>query len=203
MPQGSSCEYWKKGKTRLRKTFPALDGVRPRANPVCPFASHSPRGGDAGDGFRPHGVPWRAAKCRENRLSAFILHSLGARGCVFPCCSRPAPRLRGSRRSCLDILSKCHLEHVSARQPFGTFAARGDKRRPTPPKEARKFPRAVFLPFPGSLKYTAVSTGFRQSQRGSVEIQWGGPATTPVSDCHPSTEFPAKKKGFPSASVFQ
>ena len=31
----------------------------------------------------------------------------------------------------------------------------------------------------------------------------GGPATTPVSDCHPSTEFPAKKKGFPSASVFQ
>ena len=29
------------------------------------------------------------------------------------------------------------------------------------------------------------------------------PATTPVSDCLPSTDFPARKKGFLSTSVFQ
>ena len=45
---------------------------------VCPFASHSPCGADAGSGFRPHGVPWLTAKCRGNRLSAFILHTLGS-----------------------------------------------------------------------------------------------------------------------------
>ena len=40
------------------------------------------------------------------------------------------------------------------------------------------------------------------SRFGSVEIQWGT-ATTPVSDYHKITEFPARKKGFPFASVFQ
>ena len=74
MPQGSSCECKRTGKTGLRKAFPVPDGARPRANPVCPFASYSLCRAYAGSGFRPHGVPWRAAKCREDRLSAFILH---------------------------------------------------------------------------------------------------------------------------------
>ena len=88
LPQGSSCGCRKKGKTGLRKAFPALDGVRPRANLVCPFANHFPCGADAGSGFRPHGVPWRAAKCRGKRLSAFILHFPGrARFAHF----RPVP----------------------------------------------------------------------------------------------------------------
>ena len=99
LPQGTSCECRKRGKTRLRKAFPALDGVRPRANPVCPFASHSPRGADAGSGFRPHGVPWRAAKCRGNRLSAFILHILGrARFAYFRFGPVPCPSARFSQR---------------------------------------------------------------------------------------------------------
>ena len=106
MPQGTPCGCRKTGKTGLRKAFPALDGVRPRANPVCPFASHSPRGTDAKGGFRPHGALCQTAKCRGNRLSAFILHTLGhARFAHF----RPVPvlrRLRDSRRGCLDVLTK-------------------------------------------------------------------------------------------------
>ena len=85
----------KRGKTGLRRAFSALDGVRPRANPVCPFASHSPCGADVGGGFRPHGVPRRAAKCCGNRLSAFILHSLGrARFAYFRSVPVPCPFAR-------------------------------------------------------------------------------------------------------------
>ena len=91
LPQDTSCGCRKRGKTGLWRAFSALDGVRPRANPVCPFASHSPCGADAGGGFRPHGVPWRAAKCRGNRLSVFILRSLRrVRFAHF--CSVPVPR---------------------------------------------------------------------------------------------------------------
>ena len=98
LPQGSSCGCRKKGKTRLRRAFPALDGVRPRANPVCPFASHFPRGADAGEEFRPHGVPWRTAKCRGKRLPAFILHSLGrARFAYFRSVPIPCPFARFSQ----------------------------------------------------------------------------------------------------------
>ena len=91
LPQGIPCGCRKTGKTGLRRAFHALDEVRPHANPVCPFASHSPCGADVGSGLRPHGVPWRAAKCRGNQLSAFILHSLGrVRFAHFR--SVPAPR---------------------------------------------------------------------------------------------------------------
>ena len=100
------------------------------------------------------------------RLSPCI--PLGARGSRISVLFPPRARLRGSRRVCLDILSKCHLERVAARRPFGAFAAGGDKRRPTPPKQAREFPRPIFLPFPEPLKYTAVSTGFRLSQRNAL-----------------------------------
>ena len=161
LPQGSPCGCRKRGKTGLRKAFLLLDGVRPRANPVCPFVSHSPRGADARGEFRPHGVPWRAAKCRGNRLSAFILHPLGrVRFAHFRSVSAPR-RLRGSRRGCLDVLTKCHLGTYCPPQAFWRLR---DRRRPAPPKHAREFPRAVFLPISESLKYTAGPTGFLLSR---------------------------------------
>ena len=98
LPQGSSCGCGMKGKTGPRKAFPVLDGVRLRANSVCPFASHSPCRGDEEGWFRPHGVPWWAAKCRRNRLSAFILHALGrARFAYFRSISAPSPFARFSQ----------------------------------------------------------------------------------------------------------
>ena len=50
------------------------------------------------DGFRPHGVPWRMARCRGKRLSAFILHSLGrARFAYFRSVPVPRPFARFSQ----------------------------------------------------------------------------------------------------------
>ncbi len=99
LPQDSSCGCRRKGKTGLRRAFPVPDGVRPRANPVCPFASYSPCGTDAGIGFLPHGAPWRTAKCRGNRFSAFILHSLGrVRFAHFRSVFAPSPFARFSQR---------------------------------------------------------------------------------------------------------
>ena len=128
LPQGSFCGCRREGETRLRRAFPALDGVRPHANPVCPFASHSHHEADARGGGQPHGVPWRAAKCRGNRLPAFILHSLGrARFAHFrPVAARA--RLRDSCRGCLDVLTGCHWGLIALRRPFGTFATRGGLR---------------------------------------------------------------------------
>ena len=40
LPQSSSCWCRKKGKTGLRRAFPILDGVRLRANFICPFVSY-------------------------------------------------------------------------------------------------------------------------------------------------------------------
>ena len=81
-----------------------------------------------GGGGQPHGVPWRAAKCRGNRLPAFILHSLGrARFAHFrPVAARA--RLRDSCRGCLDVLTGCHWGLIALRRPFGTFATRGGLR---------------------------------------------------------------------------
>ena len=94
-----SLRVQKEGKNRASEGFPALDGVRPRANSVCPFAGHSPCGADARSGLWPHGVPWRAAKCRGNRLSAFILHILGrARFAYFRPVPVPHPSARFSQR---------------------------------------------------------------------------------------------------------
>ena len=99
LPQGTPCGCRKRGEKGLRRAFPALDGVRLRANSVCPFASHYPCGADARSGLWPHGVPWRAAKCRGNRLSAFILHILGrARFAYFRPVPVPHPSVRFSQR---------------------------------------------------------------------------------------------------------
>ena len=165
LPQGSPCGCRKTGKTGLRKAFPAPDGVRPRANLVCPFASHSPCGADAGSRFLPHGVPWLTAKCRRNRLSAFILHSLGrVRFAHFRLVPSRA-RLRGSRRGCLDVLTICHWGFVAVRRPLGAFTTGGGRRCRN---RQREFPRAVFLSFPEPLKHTAVPTGFLLSLNSVV-----------------------------------
>ena len=50
-----------------------------------------PLAGLTRSGFRPHGVPWREAKCHGNRLSAFILHPLGRAWFAYSR-SVPAPR---------------------------------------------------------------------------------------------------------------
>ena len=89
------------------------------------------------------------------RLSSCI--SLGARGSRISVLFPSRARLRGSRRGCFDVLTKCYLETCCCPLAFGRLR---DKRRPAPPKQAREFPRGVFLPTPGLLKYTAVPLGF-------------------------------------------
>ena len=93
------------------------------------------------------------------RLSSCI--PLGARGSRISVLFPPRARLRGSRRGCLDVLTKCHLGTYCPPQAFWRLR---DRRRPAPPKHAREFPRAVFLPISESLKYTAGPTGFLQSR---------------------------------------
>ena len=82
---------------------------------------------------------------------------LGARGSRISVLFPSRARLRGSRRGCFDVLTKCYLETCCCPLAFGRLR---DKRRPAPPKQAREFPRGVFLPTPGLLKYTAVPIGF-------------------------------------------
>ena len=60
-----------------------------------------------------------------SRLSSCI--PLGARGSRISVLFPSPARLRGSRRGCLDVLTKCHLEVAAVRRPFGTFAT-GDGR---------------------------------------------------------------------------
>ena len=82
---------------------------------------------------------------------------LGARGSRISVLFPSRARLRGSRRGCFDVLTKCYLETCCCPLAFGRLR---DKRRPAPPKQAREFPRGVFLPTSGLLKYTAVPIGF-------------------------------------------
>ena len=49
-----------------------------------------------------------------------------------------------------------------------------------PPKHAREFPRAVFLPFPESLKYTAVPIGFLLSPYCMVGEERGHKKPRPI-----------------------
>ena len=91
LPQGSSCGCRKRGKTGLRRAFPALDGVRPHANPVCPFASHSPAELTRG---RVPAARRSVAGDKMSRKPAFGFHPAfpWARMVrVFPFCSRPTP----------------------------------------------------------------------------------------------------------------
>ena len=115
---------------------------------------------------------------------------------AFPFCSRPAPVCAILAGSVLTFCQKVNWELVAVRRPFDAFAAGGNKRRPAPPKQAREFPRPIFLPFPESLKYTAVSTGFRLSQRGSVEIQWGDLQQRPCQIVTQARNFLPRRKAF-------
>ena len=163
LPQGSSCKCRKRGKTGLRRAFPALDGVRSRANFVCPFASHSLAGLTRGRvpaarrsvaggkmllkpafGFHP-AFPW----VREVR--------------AFPFCSRPAPVCTVLAGAALTFWQNVIWGLVAVRRSFGAFATGGDWRPVAPPEQAREFPRPIFLSFPELLKYTAVSIGFLPS----------------------------------------
>ena len=87
------------------------------------------------------------------RLSSCI--PLDARGSRISVLFPSRARLRGSRRGCPDVLSKCHLRTYCCPQAFWRLR---DRRRPAPPKQAREFPRPVFLPFPEPLEYMAVPT---------------------------------------------
>ena len=129
LPQGSSCGCRKKGKTGLRRFFPALDEVRSRANHVCPFASRSPRGADAGSGFLPHGVPWRAAKCRRKPAFGFHpaipwAHEVRA----FPSRAHSAPVCAVLAGAVLTFCQNVIGELIAVRRPFGAFATGGGRR---------------------------------------------------------------------------
>ena len=89
------------------------------------------------------------------RLSSCI--PLGARGSRISILFPSRASLRGSRRGSLDVLTGCHLGTCCCPLAFWRLC---DRRRSAPSKRAREFPRAVFLPFPESLKYTAVPIGF-------------------------------------------
>ena len=105
--------------------------------PVCPFASYSSCGTDARGRFRPHGAPWRRQNVAETgfRLSSCI--RLGARGSRISVLFPPRSRLRGSRRGCFDVLTKCHLERVAVGRPFGGFATGGGRRHRNRPGDSR------------------------------------------------------------------
>ena len=89
------------------------------------------------------------------RLSSCI--SLGARGSRISVLFPSRARLRGSRRGCLDVLTRCHWGLVAVRRPSGAFATGGGRRHRNMQGSP---PRAIFLPFPESLKDMAVPIGF-------------------------------------------
>ncbi len=95
------------------------------------------------------------------RLSSCI--PLGARGLRIFVLFPSRFRLRGSRRGCLDVLTECYWGTCCCPSAFWLLC---DWRRPAPPKHAREFPGAIFLPIPESLKYTAVPTVMSACARG-------------------------------------
>ena len=101
------------------------------------------------------------------RLSSCI--PLGARGSRISILFPSRARLRGSRRGCLDILSKCHWRTCCCPPVFWCLC---DRRRPAPSKYARECPRAVFLSFPESLKYTVAPVEFLLSLHGFIGHQY-------------------------------
>ena len=109
LPQGSSCGCGMKGKTGPRKAFPVLDGVRLRANSVCPFASHSPCRGDEEDGSGRTAFRGGRQNVAGTGFRLSFCMPLGARGSRISVLFPPQARLRGSRRGCPDVLTKCHL----------------------------------------------------------------------------------------------
>ena len=117
---------------------------------------------------------------------------------VFPPCSRPAPVCAVLAGAVLTFCQNVIGGLVAVRRPFGAFAAGVDRRRPAPPKQAREFPRAIFRPFPESLKYTAVPTGFllspfvcRPRMRGRI---YGRPSACPEKR-HPEKQSLQNRTG--------
>ena len=147
----------KEGKNRASEGFSRSGWSPPACKSRLPFCKPFPRGADAGE--VPKRMPFRVKQQSVakigSRLSSCI--PLGARGSHISVLFPSPARLRGSRRGCLDVLTKCHLGTCCRPQLFWRLR---DRRRPAPPKQAREFPRAVFLPFPESLEYTAVLTVF-------------------------------------------
>ena len=84
---------WKAGKNGASDGFFFLFGEFPRTKSDCLFASLSPAWLTRGR-IRPHGIPWRAAKCRGKRASGFHLALPQVREVrVFP----PVPALAPAR----------------------------------------------------------------------------------------------------------
>ena len=90
------------------------------------------------------------------RLSSCI--PLGARGSRISVLFPSRARLRGSRRGCLDVLTQCHWGTCCCLQAFWCLR---DRRRPTPPKQARDTP---------------IPTGFLQGRNGTIrKREWESP----------------------------
>ena len=124
--------------------------------PAIPLAGLARGAGSRRTAFR--GGRQNVAKNDFHLSSCIPLDVRGSRiSVLFP--SRA--RLRGSRRGCFDVLTKCHLGTCCRPSAFWRLR---DRRRPVPSKRARKFPRAVFLPSPGPLEHTAVPTEFLLSR---------------------------------------
>ena len=144
------------GKNRASEGF-LRSGWSPLACKLrLSFCKPFPRGADAGAGSDR--TAFRGG--RQNvagtgiRLSSCV--PLGAYGSPISVLFPPRARLRGSRRGSFDVLTNVIGGLVAVRRPFGAFATGGDRRRSAPPEQAREFPRPIFLPFPESMKYTAV-----------------------------------------------
>ena len=60
------------------------------------------------------------------RLSSCIF--LGARGSRISILFPSRARLRGSRRGCLDVLTRCHWRLIAVRRSFGAFETGGGRR---------------------------------------------------------------------------
>ena len=124
--------------------------------PTIPLAGLARGAGSRRTAFR--GGRQNVAKNDFHLSSCIPLDVRGSRiSVLFP--SRA--RLRGSRRGCFDVLTKCHLGTCCRPSAFWRLR---DRRRPVPSKRARKFPRAVFLPSPELLEHTAVPTEFLLSR---------------------------------------
>ena len=118
----------KEGKNRASKSF-----SRPGWSPLAcksrlSFCKPFPRRIDAGAGSGRTAFRDGRQIVAETgfRLSSCI--PLGARGSRISVLFPSPARLRGSRRGCLDVLTKCHLGLAAVRKPFDAFATGGGRR---------------------------------------------------------------------------
>ena len=118
----------KEGKNRASEGFSRSGWSPPACKSRLPFCKPFPRGADAGE--VPKRMPFRVKQQSVakigSRLSSCI--PLGARGSHISVLFPSPARLRGSRRGCLDVLTKCHLGLAAVRKPFDAFATGGGRR---------------------------------------------------------------------------